>query len=121
MKHFSVYSTLTGAVLRSGYCGDGCVSAQAHGGEGVIEAASHVPPGTAYVEDGEVVANGAMSPVVSGLTVSGLPDHCTARTEGQEFDVTGGEITFEYELPGAYAVVFSAWYFNDATVEVVQP
>lgn len=121
MKHFSVYSTTSLAILRSGYCGDGCVSAQAHDGEAVIEAASHAPPGTAYVQDGEIVANGTMSPVSSGLTVSGLPDHCTALTEGQEFEVTDGTITFEYDLPGTYAVVFSAWYFNDATVEVVQP
>lgn len=121
MKHFSVYSTTSLAILRSGYCGDGCVSAQAHDGEAVIETDAHVPPGSAYIEDGEVIENGVMSPTVVGLTVSDLPDHCTALTEGQEFEVTDGTITFEYEIPGTYAVVFSAWYFNDATIEVVQP
>lgn len=110
-----------GRILRYGSAPGHMIDIQAQPGEHAFAGTADQSRQYIDIEAAAVLNRPALAPVVAGLTISGLPTGCVAITEGQEFPITDGTITLDYELPGEYAVILRAWPWLDATVTVVQP
>lgn len=110
-----------GAILRSGSAPAHMIPQQALAGEHVfVGTASQI---TQFIDlaAGAVANKPQIEPIASGLSISNLPDGCLAIVEDQEFVASGGEITFDFAIPGTYQVMLTAKNWLDAIQEVVQP
>ncbi len=110
-----------GSILRSGSAPAQMIDMQAQAGEHVfVGTASQI---TQFIDlaVGAVANKPQIEPIASGLSISNLPDGCLAIVEDQEFVASGGEITFDFAIPGTYQVILTAKNWLDAIQEVVQP
>ncbi len=118
---FVVINAVTGEILRTGVAPAELVEVQA--GEGELAFAGYANDALQYIDTQteSVMSKQQIVPVVDGLTITGLPNPCTAHVEDQHMLVEGGKLTIEFDVPGTYSLRFSAPCWLDATVEVVQP
>lgn len=73
------------------------------------------------LSSGQTINKSSMSPVINGLNVSGLPSPCFVFSDGVSTEVVGGEVSFEYSLPGTYFVEVMAKHYFSCGFEVTQP
>lgn len=117
MPVFSFYDE-TGQIKAQVLCDKNDLKNNMHG-DAYIEGDALLDAHTVYVATGGVVANKlVMTPVVSGMTISGLPTPCTAIIEGAAYQVTDGTLDLSANLPGPYTVLLKAGPYLDAKVTV---
>lgn len=71
-----------------------------------------------YVLAGVATAKTAMSPAVTGMTISNLPTPCTARIENVLYQITDGVLELDADMPGPYEVTLNAVAFLEKKVTV---
>lgn len=122
-----IYSTpfvihdLTGNIIRTGSCPDFLLSAQAGPGEMVLEGAADAALQYIDIQTGTAVDKAHIAPVISGLVLSALPIPCMLYVEESAYEITDGEATLSFDLPGTYSVIIAAQKMIPAVVEVTQP
>lgn len=106
MPVFTVYETATGEIKGTVTCQ--AVDVEANTPKGHARVDGHFRGDTHHVKDGAAMPRSPMQPVVSGMTVSGLPPQTTARIERAVYLVTDGVLELSPDLPGPYIVRLSA-------------
>ncbi len=71
-----------------------------------------------YVLNGEPTLRQQMNPVVNGLVVSNLPIPCTARIEGEVYEIDDGTLELDPNLPGPYTIYLDAVPYLPCTVTI---
>lgn len=110
-----------GNILRVGSCPEFLVSAQAGQNEMVFEGEAETALHYIDVQTGERRNKARIVPTVSGLVLSGLPIPCTVCVEESTYEITDGEVTLSFDVPGTYSVIVSAEKMIPAVVDVTQP
>lgn len=114
MPTFSVYDPATGEITGTVNCQSVDVEANTPSGQARIDGSFR---GDAYyVTNGAATPRIPMNPVVSGMTISGLPAQTTARVELTAYLVTDGVLELSPDLPGPYSVSLSAPGYLATTV-----
>lgn len=115
--NFTVYKNDTGEIVKNCVCPAEFANDQIVAGESIIEGVSSDI--TQYVVNGVVTDKPAMTPIVNGLTITGLPIPCSLTTYGTTYEIPDGEVTLSYDLAGEYHVKVVAFpYLNwEVTVD----
>lgn len=120
MKAFVRYFP-DGSIIGTGVTTDDGFAAQVDDGDLVIEVDSQATWGsTHYVLDGVVTAKTAMTPTVTGTTISGLPTECEVVTNGYRASVTDGSAVLTYGFDGTYDVTITSVAHLPYTTSVTQ-
>lgn len=124
--NYIVYENLTGKITKTGRCPVDMVALQAGDGRTVIEGTANDL--TEYVVAGAVTPKPAMPVVidktevtadgVDTATMTGLPDPCTLRVQGENHLVEGGEAEVSFDLSGQYVVKIVAFPYLDFEVTI---
>jgi hypothetical protein len=112
----TIYDPETGAIRKVVTAPQDCLALNVLPGEVFID--GYYDPRTHYVLDGEAAEKQPMTPVINGLTVSGLPIPCTARIEGQTYTITDGALELDADMPGPYEVTLEAVPFLPCKVVI---
>lgn len=116
-----VVCDVDGVILRTGSCPPLMVPMQAGNGETVLPGTADQPNQYVDLLSGKIVNKLILAPLVTGLLVTGLPSPCEVTIEGETTEVIGGEVTFDFSLPGTYFVEVAAKHHRPCVVEVTQP
>ena len=116
-----IVSDADGAILRAGSAPANMIPLQILAGEHVFVGTASQTAQFIDLAAVAVVNKPRIEPIVSGLSISNLPGGCLAIVEDQTFSVIGGEITFDFAIPGTYRVRLTAKNWLDSIQEVVQP
>jgi hypothetical protein len=106
MQTFTVYDSVTGEIKGTVSCQDTDLSANTPTGCARVD--GFFRGDIYYVANGAAMPRGPMQPVVSSMTISGLPPQTTAVIEGAVYSITDGVLELSPNLPGPYTVALSA-------------
>jgi len=127
MTNFVVADS-SGVILRTGTCPTSMLPLQAKEGEMVIagkanDATQYVdtetitivdkPSITAALSKTTLLADG-----VDSITITDLPQPCTAHLDTQRYEVPDGELEFTVDLPGVYQICIEALHHLPFNAEV---
>jgi len=119
MSDYVVFNTQTGEVIRYGICQGAMVDQQVgHINEAALPV--KVDPQNEYIDliTRLVTPLKTMAIVQSGLLISGLPNPCKARVEGQTYTVGDGNIEFDFTYPGLYKITLTSPEYRSANVTI---
>jgi hypothetical protein len=106
MSQYSLFDLTTGEIVANISCLEIDADANTPAGHGRISGAWD--PIAYYVVGTVVTLCAPMTPSVSGTTISNLPTLCTARIEGQLYEIDDGVLELEPDYPGPYTVYLTA-------------
>lgn len=109
----------TGEIVMAGNCPDEFLGLQSHPGCTIAEGQADIF--TQYrTPEGIVADRPTFAEVITGTTVSNLPNPTTVVVEDTEFEVTDGSAELEFEFPGIYTVTLKSFPYLDKSIQVVQ-
>lgn len=125
---FVVYDVRTGEILRTGYCPEDAVDLQASGEHEAVIADQDASDTRDYVVDGEIVERPALGPIsqtailaddADEAVLTGLPQPCTVRINGEPVTVGDGHLVFTASVAGTYVVEIDCWPYQAFRAEIV--
>ena len=109
----------TGEIVMAGNCPDEFLGLQSHPGCTIAE--GQADPFTQYRTSEGLVANRPnFEEVITGTTISNLPNPTTVTAEGVDYVITDGSAELTFNLPGTYDIILKSFPYLSKTVQVTQ-